>query len=476
MLRKIKKPISNQTHKAGTTVFCLLCWLALSSSLLSSGILCSPASAQETVPQKVISASSPNPVGSGARAMGMGGAFIAVADDATAASWNPAGLTQLKRPEISFAYSFFKRRDDFSSRSHPETSGVQESRTDELNYLSVAYPFELFDRNMIVSLNYQLLYEFEREIDTSINTKPSFPFLTTEKEKIDFNQNGNLRALSPAFAIEVTPNFSLGFTFNIWTDNLFWSNGWSSKTTINKKVFSSGMLNGGGTIEEVQKFTDYDRYYDFTGFNMNIGFLWDINRYFTLGGVIKTPFTADIKHKQVLTTRTKSPGSAWLNKTIRIDENVDLDMPLSYGLGLAVRFSDRLTTSLDFYRTEWDKFKMEDGRGNRTNAVTGLPTSVSSSDDTVQVRLGAEYLFIFPRTVVPIRGGLFYDPEPSENNPEDFWGFSLGSGVSIGDLIFDCAYQFRMGRGVEGDVLLDISGTDADVEQHLFLVSCIYHF
>lgn len=31
-------------------------------------------------------ASSPNPVGSGARAMGMGGAFIAVADDATAAS------------------------------------------------------------------------------------------------------------------------------------------------------------------------------------------------------------------------------------------------------------------------------------------------------------------------------------------------------------------------------------------------------
>ncbi|MCJ7810524.1 MAG: hypothetical protein MUP26_09715, partial [Desulfobulbaceae bacterium] len=39
--------------------------------------------------------SSPNPVGSGARALGMGGAFIAIADDATAASWNPAGLIQL---------------------------------------------------------------------------------------------------------------------------------------------------------------------------------------------------------------------------------------------------------------------------------------------------------------------------------------------------------------------------------------------
>src|SRR5690554_2893241 len=46
--------------------------------------------------------SSPNVVGSGARALGMGGAFIAVADDATAASWNPGGLTQLERPEVSW--------------------------------------------------------------------------------------------------------------------------------------------------------------------------------------------------------------------------------------------------------------------------------------------------------------------------------------------------------------------------------------
>ncbi|PYQ44967.1 MAG: hypothetical protein DMF77_05820, partial [Acidobacteria bacterium] len=43
--------------------------------------------------------------GSGARALGMGGAFLARADDATAASWNPAGLSYLRLPEISFVYS-----------------------------------------------------------------------------------------------------------------------------------------------------------------------------------------------------------------------------------------------------------------------------------------------------------------------------------------------------------------------------------
>ena len=33
--------------------------------------------------------------------MGMGGAFLARADDATAASWNPAGLSYLRLPEVS---------------------------------------------------------------------------------------------------------------------------------------------------------------------------------------------------------------------------------------------------------------------------------------------------------------------------------------------------------------------------------------
>ena len=31
-------------------------------------------------------------IGVGARAIGMGGAFVAVADDATAIYWNPAGI------------------------------------------------------------------------------------------------------------------------------------------------------------------------------------------------------------------------------------------------------------------------------------------------------------------------------------------------------------------------------------------------
>ena len=37
----------------------------------------------------------------GARSTGMGGAFVALADDATSVWANPAGLTNLSRPEVS---------------------------------------------------------------------------------------------------------------------------------------------------------------------------------------------------------------------------------------------------------------------------------------------------------------------------------------------------------------------------------------
>ena len=44
-------------------------------------------------------------VGAGARALGMGGAFVAVADDGTAAYWSPGGLSSLERREVDFMHS-----------------------------------------------------------------------------------------------------------------------------------------------------------------------------------------------------------------------------------------------------------------------------------------------------------------------------------------------------------------------------------
>lgn len=59
-------------------------------------------------------------MGIGGRPLGMGGAFAAIADDATAAYWNPAGLAQLKASEASTMHAILNmdRRLDFVNYAH----------------------------------------------------------------------------------------------------------------------------------------------------------------------------------------------------------------------------------------------------------------------------------------------------------------------------------------------------------------------
>lgn len=143
-------------------------------------------------------------------------------------------------------------------------------------------------------------------------------------------------------------------------------------------------------------------------------------------------------------------------------------------MGLAYRFSDRLTVSADFTRTEWDDFVFKDSEGNKTSAISGKPKKDSDVDPTNTFRLGAEYLFIEPTYVVPLRGGVFYDPAPAEGSPDDFYGFSLGSGFAKGRFIFDLAYQYRFGRNVGGSILKNLDFSQ-DVDEHTVYGSVIIH-
>jgi long-subunit fatty acid transport protein len=408
----------------------------------------------------------PNPVGSGARALGMGGAFIAVADDATAASWNPAGLVQLESSEVSLVCEGIHRMEDNHFGTNPDANGLQTVSTANINYLSATYWFQALNRNMVASVNFQRLYDFTREWGFSM-ASPSGDDSTSHQ--LLYDQQGGLSAIGFAYGTEITPDLSLGITLNVWNDHLS-PNQWEQKYSVSGK----GMDHG---VAFVSDYTSYEKY-SFKGINANIGILWNVNEKFTLGAVLKTPFKADIEHEFSEQAMVKYPeqtdsGSSYSDS---FTEDESLKMPMSYGIGMLYKFSEAFSASLDIYRTQWDDFILTKPDGKDISPVTGNDPELSDIKATHQVRIGAEYLWITSKgMIIPLCVGLFYDPAPAEGSPDDFFGFSLGSGIGIGKFHLDMAYQFRFGNDV-GSSILKAWDFSQNVEEHKVYSSLIIHF
>lgn len=418
-----------------------------------------------SLPPSLNFATSPTPVGSGARAAGWGFAFIAVADDATAASWNPGALIQLERPEASIVGSYFIRVEKQDVTQPDVVLDNQTLDRFDLNYLSVAYPFRLFKRNVVVSLNYQRLFDLKSTTDV-VST-----FSTIDGvQEVHSDQNGGLFTISPAIAVQITPTLSIGVAVNFWP-NIF-GNGWKQEVSVEG---TGRVASGNRTVPFISE-GEIDEEFDFQGLNVTVGAYWIINHIFTLGGVLRSPFSAKLTHKHSSSiTVTLLDGSDSVTSSDSFTEKLDMDMPLSYGFGLAARLSDNLSLAATLTRVHWSDFKLEASSQDSLLVENGAPagrgTAVlnGGADDTTTVRIGGEYLLIGQHYVVPFRVGFFYDQEPADGSPDDFFGFTLGTGLAYGKFIVDVAYIFRTGT-------VTAEATDTTVYQNRVVASVIYHF
>jgi len=235
--------------------------------------------------------SAPLPSGSGARALGVAGAFTAVADDATAASWNPAGLIQLERPEASAVLRYTRESDQHWSDEPDFQVGRNDFDNTSLNYFSLVWPVRLLKRNWVVSANFQEAYDFTKKFTADLSQRTTrtttdqetethsqkttdgriddtaFPQVfeydvvteattrtkstlrqTTTSEMLtdmDFQQGGIIDAFSPAMAVEVTPWTSVGTAINFYHDN----------PARGRRVMSRTVASYSGTSESSTKIT-----------------------------------------------------------------------------------------------------------------------------------------------------------------------------------------------------------------------------
>lgn len=512
----------------------------------------------------------PLPVGSGARALGQAGAFTAVADDATAASWNPAGLVQLENPEVSVVYRFSAQKDSHASQRSALEAGENRYSSSELNYLSGVYPFLLNDRNAVVSLNYQESYDFIQEfsarfssagqqnVNTDINqtftqsTTNYFsdPFqsltiiadVTTETESqidqvlnssllsgIDFWQSGTIDAISPAFAFEVSPRFSLGVALNIYTDGASRGNPVESSLVADYEGTSDSVaditdtrnstavisydgerysgppsnpvtipISGSqtNTFSDVKTNTQVDAYTvmgqyredneteDFLGVNATLGALWTANEKLTLGATVDLPWTGKGTQTKHIDHRVSTfdsnlvqvASSTFMDTQTR---DVEYTFPLYWSVGALWRWSDRFYTSMDASQTLWSDYSYKAEGEERINPFNGEPHSSSGLDDCWSLRLGGEYLCVLSWTEIPLRGGMFWEQRPAVGSPDEYWGFSLGSGISLGKkkgkAVLDVAYVFEQGNNVM-ESLLPEKSVHSDTTKHQIFISAIWHF
>ncbi|MBF0453092.1 MAG: outer membrane protein transport protein [Candidatus Magnetomorum sp.] len=380
-----------------------------------------------------------NPVGSGARAMGMGGAFIGIADDATASSWNPGALIHLKRPEYSLVVTHERLMEKNRFGTHEEASGNEPASNMTINYLSAAYPFGFFNTNMILAASVQRLYSLDRRWNFTFNEQTP---IESSNAQWSYEQTGDLYAVGLSWCIElIQPILAVGITINRWQDGLM-----GDQWQRNYHVDATGVYDG-PYIEKI----DQSESYDFSGWNVTLGVVWDINEQWRLGAVLKTPFNATINQKSrsdyfyQSTTKTIPPEPEQSYQTAR------LEMPLSYGLGFVYQWTENFYLAADIYETHWNHFLFRSQTGQETCPISGLPRSEFQMDRTYQVRIGGEYIFLdtIHRRFIPFRFGVFYDPMPSENHGDDVYGFSLGTGWTVmNQFSMDLAYQFRYGNQI----------------------------
>lgn len=424
---------------------------------------------------------SPAPVGAGARAAGMADAFVATADDATSASWNPAGLVQLETPELAIVGAWNRIQEDFEADISGFDSSQSESGED-LNFLSVTYPLPptFTGRNMSVSLAYQHKYTFDRQFEASTIQRIPFPMDSelVNNRTFTFEQQGDVSTITPSFAIEITNTFSLGIALNLWRDSFLSDNGWKSRFT--QRIDSTF----DGTPLPRTVLTREEEYENFRGENIVLGALWNPHPRWNIGLRYDSELKADADYRLRDIGGSKKRGSR------------EVRFPETWAFGVAWRPNDTFTLSSDVTRTSWDDFYVENGRGERFSLIDGsnlddkkLRTEV---DSTYTVRLGMEYVFV-PRGGMlehlwTVRAGTFYDEEPAINRPgnnltkrgtgeaDEFYGLAFGIGYqAYHRLNIDLAYQYRWGNHVNQDFFRGIPGFKEDVEQHRVLLSAILY-
>ena len=402
-----------------------------------------------------------------ARAVGLGGAFVAIADDATAGMANPAGLTILTKPEISVHYKL-------NRFSHEEQAGVVEQpnlrRTfhndvGSQSYLSLVYPYGKFS----FSAYRQELINFE----SSFNA-PGFGDVFRERDldpaQFEFgNQTASdiqVNNWGMALAYEPLPGLSVGLSSIISTLEFRFS----------EELFQEGPVLE-GKREKAFSVTSESRD---TRYSMNLGIKYEPESWLSVGAV----YRSGPRFRIANTIEDFDVDQTGKITILQAQQDVVFKVPDVYGVGAAFRPLDNLTLSLDVVRVEYsDLIRELDRNLNEDDVAVPLDEFPYARyvdrdgiedlllKDGTELHFGVEYYLLLDQWILPVRAGIFTDPSHAVYTTVEDQAFQRLFPRGGNEVHFTFGFGFVLQNKIQLDTAVNFSRSVLEV-----LLSAVFRF
>lgn len=390
--------------------------------------------------------------------MAMGGAFIGLADDATAAYSNPAGMVILTKPEISAVGKFSNyttlRAADWDSFYTSTLTEFSDGSIADFGFASVVIPSGKFSFGFSMTnfINYQESFTLEaRSIPTSIWWY--FPAVVDMDLKgYNFSASAATR-LSDIISVGVTLNYTM---LNITTSTVLHEINWADATDATGPIRNSTYVDDSGN-----------------GIGFTAGVLISPSPKISIGAVYS--MNPKIEYIQGMWySGTNETG------TFHNDITLTLDIPDRFGAGIAFRPFDELVIIADVVMIQYSQITNNmistysgDGydRGDDISASFETP-------NTTEIHVGAEYALLSGKTPIFFRAGFFTNP----NHRPSYIGLDLGELfrwdlIDYSEQIEETELGFTFGVGVVIDSKIQIDGAYV-ISDSLSqgIISVVYHF
>jgi hypothetical protein len=353
----------------------------------------------------------------GARALGLGGAFVAVADDATAAEANPAGQTILTRPELSlhgrhadYDITVFDPNafdGSFADAVGPgPVTGYEDTNT-KVSFASFVYPFERF----VLSAYYQNTGAVRADSSiVSFNSR----FIDTYNAFTDLDVEQESFGISGAFRVNDLISIGASIKYAKLEIDYVTASGIQDFSDIEFLIPGDPLTNA-NTINEFDAFLlsangdDHDLAW-------NAGILINPNGKVSFGLTYKDGGTFDIDNSIGQVNIFNCGGLAGctvpaVDEVILRDQRTGtIELPDVISIGIAARPTDTWLLSLQVDHIDYGDLPPPTAQ----SLIFEVPVNVDELGAEISVHAGAEKTFLFDQPILGmsllnVRAGIFTD-------------------------------------------------------------------